>query len=263
MNCNSAQDYFYHSWQGSANQSRLATIFGPHAMQFGYDGLQRLDQIVWGFGSNGNVYRMHDGDDMVLELRNAACCSPGFQYARYVHGPGGDQPLAMEIYPVLAQPVPGTGTVYYFHADGEGSIRLLTDASAQVANRYDYDSFGRRLAAVESVPQSYGWKGRDWLAGPDLVFNRARLYDSVMGRFVSEDPLGFGGGGPNRCSFAGNNSRNWRDPSGLLEDALLARAVPVVALGVLACGLNSVFAAVTLAAIGWHDVHTIGCAGSA
>ena len=118
-----AQDFFRHSWQGAANQSRLDTIFGPHAMGFGYDGLQRLDRIYWNFGANGIVDRFHDGDDMVLEARNTACCSPQFQYVRYVHGPGDDQPLAMEIYPVLAHPVPGTGAVYYFHADGEGSVR--------------------------------------------------------------------------------------------------------------------------------------------
>ena len=105
-----------------------------------------------------------------------------FNWVRYVHGQGTDQPLAMEVYPLGANPVPGTGSVYYFHADGEGSIRTLTDANAQVANSYDYDSFGRRLSAVEAVSQPYGWKAREFIPGPDIYYNRARFYDPVLGR---------------------------------------------------------------------------------
>ncbi len=63
---------------------------------------------------------------------------------------------------------------------GEGSIRLLADANAQIANQYSYNSFGQRLTAVESVPQPYGWKGRDFIPGPNIYYNRARFYDPVL-----------------------------------------------------------------------------------
>ncbi len=89
--------------------------------------------------------------------------------------------------------MPGTGSQYYYHADGEGSIRLLTDANGQIANRYDYDSYGQRLSVIESLPlQPYGWKGREWIPGPNIYYNRARFYDPVLGRFMSQDPLGYG-----------------------------------------------------------------------
>ncbi|CAN2536672.1 hypothetical+protein [Methylocapsa aurea] len=110
----------------------------------------------------------------------------------------------------------GRGSQFYYHADGEGSIRLITNAGSTVFNRYDYDSFGRRLAVVESLPlQPYGWKGREWIAGPDIYYNRARFFDPALGRFLAEDPLGYGGGDSNLYSFAWNNPKNWSDPSGL------------------------------------------------
>jgi RHS repeat-associated protein len=40
------------------------------------------------------------------------------------------------------------------------------------------------------MPQPFGWKGREFVPGPNLYFNRARFYDLVLGRFLSEDPLG-------------------------------------------------------------------------
>jgi RHS repeat-associated protein len=122
----------------------------------------------------------------------------------------------MEIYPANAAPVPGTGQAFYYHADAEGSVRLVTDANAQIVNRYEYDSFGKRLSVTESVWQPYTWKAREWIGGgADQYYNRARFYDPQMGRFTSEDPLGFEGGDTNLFSFTWNNTKNWSDASGL------------------------------------------------
>ena len=42
----------------------------------------------------------------------------------------------------------------------------------------------------------------------------ARYYDAATGRFVSQDPLGFGGGGANLYAYVDNNSVNLSDPTG-------------------------------------------------
>ena len=69
---------------------------------------------------------------------------------------------------------------------------------------------------IESLPlQPYGWKGREWIPGPNIYYNRARFYDPVLGRFMSQDPLGYEGGDWNFYSFAWSNPKNWNDPSGL------------------------------------------------
>ncbi len=184
---------FSSTFVGVANQMRLDNIAGSDgsAISFYYDPFQRLVSRHWP-APRGDDALYYDGPDVVLELRYPS--AGGSQWVRYVHGPGADQPLATEVYPLGAAPTPGAGSQYYYHADGEGSIRLLTDVNGQIANRYDYDSYGQRLSVIESLPlQPYGWKGREWIPGPNIYYNRARFYDPVLGRFMSQDPLGYGG----------------------------------------------------------------------
>ena len=59
----------------------------------------------------------------------------------------------------------------------------------------------------------------EFIAGPDIYYNRARYYDPVLGKFIAEDPLGFASGDTNLYAFAWSNPRNWKDPSGLSATA--------------------------------------------
>ena len=121
---------------------RLDSIAGSDgsAISFYYDPYQRLVSRHWP-APRGDDALYYDGPDIVLELRYPSV--GGSQWVRYVHGPGADQPLATEVYSSGAAPTPGAGSQYYYHADGEGSIRLLTDANGQIANRYDYDYYAQ------------------------------------------------------------------------------------------------------------------------
>ncbi|RMG32193.1 MAG: RHS repeat-associated core domain-containing protein, partial [Planctomycetota bacterium] len=62
---------------------------------------------------------------------------------------------------------------------------------------------------------SYAYTGRLWDADAQLYYYRARWYDPTAGRFISEDPVGFAAGDANISRYAGNNSPNLRDPSGM------------------------------------------------
>lgn len=42
----------------------------------------------------------------------------------------------------------------------------------------------------------------------------ARYYNPATGRFISEDPIGFAGGGPNLYAYAGDSPTNFTDPTG-------------------------------------------------
>ena len=231
---------FVSSFRARTNQMRLDAALGSDGTTIGfvYDPFGRLVSPQWP-APRGNEELYYDGPDVVLARRRL---DGGDQWVRYVHGPLDDQPLATEVYAQGAAPTPGTGSQFYYHADGEGSIRLITNAGSTVFNRYDYDSFGRRLAVVESLPlQPDGWKGREWIAGPDIYYNRARFYDPALGRFLAEDPLGFGGGDFNLYSFAWNNPRRWNDPSGLsaTEFGLLSRVTPVAEAAAIGCAIST------------------------
>ena len=54
-----------------------------------------------------------------------------------------------------------------------------------------------------------------WDADAGLYYYRARWYDPAVGRFLSEDPIGFAGGDANRFRYAENDPVNLVDPRGL------------------------------------------------
>ncbi|NEZ55017.1 RHS repeat-associated core domain-containing protein, partial [Adonisia turfae] len=54
------------------------------------------------------------------------------------------------------------------------------------------------------------------------MYYRARYYDPVVGRFISEDPLSFNAGDANLYRYVFNSPTNYTDPSG--EAALVTLA---------------------------------------
>ncbi|MCU0293268.1 MAG: hypothetical protein MUF10_14965, partial [Thermoanaerobaculaceae bacterium] len=82
------------------------------------------------------------------------------------------------------------------HADGLGSVVKMTDAAGNVVHPYQYDAWGNiepdTGAPVDGV--KYAFTGREWDPETGLYYYRARYLDPKVGRFISEDPIGFAGG---------------------------------------------------------------------
>ena len=86
---------------------------------------------------------------------------------------------------------------------------------AFVAHR-QYDSFGN--VTDESGPAVdfiFGYTGKAWDADAELYDYYHRMYDPVVGRFASADPLGLASGDANLYRYVGNNPLNYIDPTGL------------------------------------------------
>nr|MDA8165358.1 RHS repeat-associated core domain-containing protein [Desulfobacteraceae bacterium] len=149
---------------------------------------------------------VYDNEDIILETLTKSDDGKGrTETTRYLHGPGIDEPLAIE----------QKGAISYYHADGLGSITTLTDAKGQVLQSYDYSSFGIPKHRGNQVKQPYTYTGREWDEETGLYFYRARYYDPVAGRFIAKDPIGFAGGDVNLYGYVQNNPINWIDSLGL------------------------------------------------
>jgi len=103
--------------------------------------------------------------------------------------------------------------IFYYEADGLGSVTSLTTPTGTVAATYTYDSFGFMTASTGSATNWFRYTGRQFDSDTGLYYYRARYYDPVNGRFLSEDPLGFGAG-VNLYAYVHNAPLGSKDPSG-------------------------------------------------
>jgi RHS repeat-associated protein len=83
--------------------------------------------------------------------------------------------------------VRGGGT-RFFHADGLGSTRRLTDEGGNVTDSYTFSAFGEREEHVGSDPNAYQFAGESVDPNSGSYYNRARWLDPGTGRFLSLDP---------------------------------------------------------------------------
>src|SRR5687768_13807633 len=75
--------------------------------------------------------------------------------------------------------------------------------------------FGATAVTGEASANSVAFTGRE-SDGTGLYYYRARYYNPTLGRFISEDPIGFAGGDANLYAYVGNDPISYKDPSGLL-----------------------------------------------
>ena len=161
-----------------------------------YDGLgRRIEKMA-----NGQTKRyVYDGEDILLEYDGTNTLQ-----ARYTHGPGIDEPIA----------VTKAGNTFFYHQDGLGTVTELTDSAGAVAKAYAYDAYGNIVDQTGTVDQPYTYTGRELDSEMGLYYYRARYYDAATGRFLQKDPIGTEGG-LNLYRYVENNPANWIDSIGL------------------------------------------------
>jgi RHS repeat-associated protein len=169
---------------------------GLAAVGYSYDALgRRVKRSQISFSTNIQKYT-YDGLDVVLDDINGTI-------TKYQNGPGIDDKLKTKT---------GTTSQYYLQ-DHLGSRVALTNSSGAITESESYDSFGNRTNTTFS--NRYQFTGREYDATTGLQYSRARWYDPQLGRFISEDPIGFAGGEVNSYVYAINDPQDLTDPSGL------------------------------------------------
>jgi RHS repeat-associated protein len=127
----------------------------------------------------------------------------------YLYEPGSYAPLAR-----VGQVEGEEQEVYYFYTDQIGTPLELTNSQGEVVWQVTYCSWGIiEHVHIEKIQQSLRFQGQYSDSETALHYNTFRYYDPESGRFVTQDPIGLGGGF-NLYQYAAN-PLGWLDPTGL------------------------------------------------
>jgi len=162
---------------------------------FLYDPFGRRIQKASAAGTTNYLY---PGANTAEELDGG-----GIPVTKYTQSLSIDEPLAMR-----------SSGAYFFQSDGLGSITSLSDSSGSLPSSLGYGAFGNQTYLSGPVVPSSRYTARDWNATTGLYYFRARYYDPLIGRFLSEDPLRFAAG-RNFYVYSLNNPALLSDPTGL------------------------------------------------
>ncbi|MBI3716208.1 MAG: matrixin family metalloprotease [Betaproteobacteria bacterium] len=113
------------------------------------------------------------------------------------------------------------------HLDRLGSPIAISDVTGALQERLSYDPWGKRRTtdgsgtsdAIDGVTDNRGFTGHEMLDQLDLVHMNGRIYEPLIGRFMSADPFvqdPTNGQSYNRYSYVLNNPTNFTDPTGYM-----------------------------------------------
>jgi len=236
-------------------------IFNATTQRINYTSFDKVRTIAQGTDSlilnYGPAYQRIYGDTYqsnVLKKRRVYVNSLYEQEKDYTTGKvketfyifGGDGLVAIRVNDATGD------NVSYVHKDHIGSIQCLTNDAGTLAQEMSYDAWGNRrdpngwsvyANAPAGLITERGFTGHEHIDLFDLVNMDGRVYDPVIGRFLSADPViqdPENLQSLNRYSYCLNNPLSLTDPSGYswlsdnwrsLLSAAIAISVSVVSLG--------------------------------
>jgi RHS repeat-associated protein len=183
---------------------------------FTYDGnLKRVKQVV-----NGEtIYTVYGRSGGIL-YRDNATTGETTDFIR-----SGGMTLAR---------VSSVGGVSYIHDDHLGSANSATDAAGAILWREEYMPFGEPINDPAANRDKPGFTGHIHDHALGLTYMQARYYDPVIGRFLSNDPVGFAQAGPgyfNRYAYVANDPVNNTDPTGEFAFGLASKVIKIAIKG--------------------------------
>jgi RHS repeat-associated protein len=105
----------------------------------------------------------------------------------------------------------------FYHVDGLGSARALTDVNGLVTDSYSYAAYGDIIDHAGTTPNVYLFAGEQFDPNMDFYYLRARYYDPKSRRFTASDSFPGDPRHPitlHRYLYANANPALYIDPSG-------------------------------------------------
>jgi RHS repeat-associated protein len=183
------------TFEWDAHNQLVAVNVGTHRSEFSYDGLQRRVRIV---EKENSVVQ---SDTKVLWCQSVICedrAADGATVNRRSF------PQGEEV----------GGVSRFWATDHLASVTDATDGTSVVLARYAFDPWGRRTVTAGTDVSTVGYTGHRWHAPSSLSLTLFRGYDSDVGRWASQDPMGLNGG-LNLFAYAEANPVRFTDPLGL------------------------------------------------
>jgi RHS repeat-associated protein len=185
------------------NQLRSIRRGANEIASFQYDAQGRRTGKTIGSVTTGFLY---DGQDIVQELQGTSRTDP--VTAHLLNGGLDEVFLRLEGNVGANQ--------HSVLSDAHSTIMLLNATQSKVVG-YTYEPYGVTIAdATHGNTRQYTGRENDNPSNDQgLYFYRARYYMPGIGRFISEDPIGWASGQTNNYAYVGGDPINFTDPLGL------------------------------------------------
>ncbi|MEN6537886.1 MAG: SpvB/TcaC N-terminal domain-containing protein [Bryobacteraceae bacterium] len=175
-----------------ANQSSPEDFYTygdlPASRSFAWDYENRLTQAVVGSATSTYAYD-YTGQRVKQAINGTTTVYPSMYY----NVKSGTPTKHIFANGVLVATVTGTGVsaeVRYVFTDQITGANIVTAADGTYEEMLDYYPYGS--ARIDSKTGAYNeqrrFAGQEFDPGPDLTYMNARYYDSVLAKFLSEDP---------------------------------------------------------------------------
>jgi len=175
-------------------ENRLTAYGSALTVAYNDDGLR-----AWKQNSTSRTYFLYDGHQPILTMT-----ATGTTIKENLFGPNG----------LVGSGSPAGFSSYGF--DPQGNTARMIRPNGSQSNGGTFDAFGKNLSTTGS-PGEYVGFGAQWGGYTDsetgLVLFTHRFYDPATGRFLTRDPMGYGGG-INLYGYCGNDPINEDDPDG-------------------------------------------------
>ena len=204
------QEYTEFTWDNRGQMTKVEFFSSSSLLTkrvehvYDVDG-NRISKKVTTIGSSTAVTienYVYDGQQLVATLS-----SSGTIMHEYFDGESLDQ--------VFADQSSVSGVLWPLE-DRAGAARDILSTAGTVVDHRLMNSFGTVASQTNSaIKYEQFFSGLLWDTDSQLYYARARWYEPVSGKFLSEDPLGFDGGDNNLSRYSANDPVNNVDRSGL------------------------------------------------